>query len=318
VVGGGGDVSVVKGTLRESGIKRNAIRNSKSDSVFFFLNYVYLFLCLMVVFYPIWNVIVSSLSSPQAVIAGRVTFWPVQFSLKAYEQVFSNKMLMSGYKNSILYTFVGTCVNIVMTIALAYPLSRKDFVGRKLITGIFVFTMIFSAPLIPSYLNIRRLGMIDTLWVMVLPGAISTYNMIIARTFFQTNIPDEMIEAAELDGANDFHVILRLVLPLSKAIIAVLVLYYAVGHWNSYMGSLIYLNSDTKFPLQLVLRTILTNASQLQDMATNITDAESATLALVEVLKYAIIVFGSLPVLLLYPFVQQYFVKGVMVGSLKG
>jgi ABC-type glycerol-3-phosphate transport system permease component len=227
-------------------------------------------------------------------------------------------MLMSGYKNSIFYTVAGTLVNISMTIAIAWPLSRKDFVGRGVLTALFVFTMIFSAPLVPTYLNIRRLKLIDTFWVMIIPGAISTYNMIIARTFFHTNIPDEVIESAELDGASDFQIFFWLVLPLSKAVIAVLVLYYAVGHWNSYFNALIFLNTETKFPLQLVLRTILTNAAQLQEMAENITDAESAKLALVEVMKYAIIVFGSLPVLLLYPFVQKYFVKGVMIGSLKG
>ncbi|MGI5898343.1 MAG: carbohydrate ABC transporter permease [Christensenellales bacterium] len=304
--------------IQDNAIKKNIIRNSRSDLVFYFFNYIFLFLCFMVVFYPIWNVIVSSVSSPQEVIAGRVTLWPRKFNTNAYQQVFANKMLMGGYKNSITYTFAGTLVNIVMTIALAYPLSRKDFVGRGAITAIFVFTMIFSAPLIPSYLNIRRLGLIDTFWVMVLPTAISTYNMIIARTFFQSSIADEMLEAAELDGASDMRILINLVLPLSKAIIAVLVLYYAVSHWNTYFNALIYLNTETKFPLQLVLRTILTNAQQLQEMAENISDADSAKLALVEVMKYAIIVFGSLPVLMLYPFVQKYFVKGVMIGSLKG
>ena len=304
--------------INENASKKNAIRNSRSDSAFYFANYLFLFLCFLVVFYPIWNVIMCSLSSPQEVIAGRVTLWPRKFNINAYQQIFNNKMLMNGYKNSITYTVAGTFINIVMTLALAYPLSRKDFVGRGAITALFVFTMIFSAPLIPSYLNIRRLGLIDTFWVMVIPGAISTYNMIIARTFFQSSIAEEMIEAAELDGATDMKILTKLVLPLSKAVIAVLVLYYAVGHWNTYFSALIYLNTETKFPLQLVLRTILTNAQQLQEMADSISDADSARLALVEVMKYAIIVFGSLPVLMLYPFVQKYFVKGVMIGSLKG
>jgi ABC-type glycerol-3-phosphate transport system permease component len=298
--------------------RKNVIVYSFSDVVFHLLNYTLLLFCFLVVFFPIWNVIVSSVSSPQAVIAGRVSVWPVRLNFNAYKQVFDNRMLMSGYKNSLLYTAVGTLVNIFMTIVIAWPLSRKDFAGRGVLTVLFVFTMIFSAPLVPTYLNIRRLKLIDTFWVMIIPGAISTYNMIIARTFFQTNIAEEVIESAELDGASDFQILLRLVLPLSKAVIAVLVLYYAVGHWNSYFNALIYLNTETKFPLQLVLRTILTNAAQLQEMAESITDAESAKLALVEVMKYAIIVFGSLPVLLLYPFVQKYFVKGVMIGSLKG
>ena len=298
--------------------KNHPIRISKSDVFFYVINYTFLGVCFLIVFFPVWNVVMCSLSSPQAVIAGRVTFLPVGLNFNAYQQVFSNSMLMSGYRNSIAYAVVGTFINIVMTIMIAWPLSRKDFLGRKFLTAMFFFTMIFSAPLIPTYLNIRRLGLIDTFTVMVIPGAISVYNMIIARTFFQSSIPEEMLEAAELDGASDMQALFLLVLPLSKAIIAVLVLYYAVSHWNTYFNALIYLNSESKFPLQLVLRTILSNASQLQEMATSISDAESAKLALVEVMKYAIIVFGSLPVLLLYPFVQKYFVKGVMIGSLKG
>ena len=298
--------------------KNRPIRISKSDVFFYIINYTFLGVCFLIVFFPVWNVVMCSLSSPQAVIAGRVTFLPVGLNFNAYRQVFSNRMLMSGYRNSIAYAVVGTCINIVMTIMIAWPLSRKDFLGRKFLTAMFFFTMIFAAPLIPTYLNIRRLGLIDTFAVMVIPGAISVYNMIIARTFFQSSSPEEMLEAAELDGASDMQALFLLVLPLSKAIIAVLVLYYAVSHWNTYFNALIYLNTESKFPLQLVLRTILSNAAQLQEMASSISDAESAKLALVEVMKYAIIVFGSLPVLLLYPFVQKYFVKGVMIGSLKG
>jgi putative aldouronate transport system permease protein len=294
------------------------IRNARSDTLFYAINYIFLFFCFLIVFYPIWNVVCCSLSAPQEVIAGRVTLWPKRITFDAYLQVFDNALLMRGYLNSILYTVTGTLINLVMTVAIAYPLSRRDFVGRGVLTALFVFTMIFSAPLIPTYLNIRNLGLIDTIWVMILPGAISVYNMIIARTFFSSSIAEEMLEAAQLDGASDMQMLLRLVLPLSKSILAVLVLYYAVDHWNSYFNGLIYLNSESKFPLQVVLRTILTNAQNLQEMAQNVTDEESQMLALVEVMKYAIIVFGSLPVLLLYPFVQKHFVKGVMIGSLKG
>ena len=204
-----------------------------------------------------------------------------------------------------------------MTILAAYPLSVKDFVGRGIFTGLFVFTMIFSAPLIPTFLNIEELGLLDSIWVMVLPGAISVYNLIIARTFFQNTIPDEMVEAARLDGADDICVLTKLVLPLSKSILAVLVLYYAIAHWNSYFDAYIYLSSEDKFTLQVVLRNIMSTAAALQEMADATVD-QSKRAAMIEVLKYAVIVFGSLPVIALYPFVQKHFVKGVMIGSLKG
>jgi ABC-type glycerol-3-phosphate transport system permease component len=204
-----------------------------------------------------------------------------------------------------------------MTVMAAYPLSRPDFVGRGPIIKLFIFTMIFSAPLIPTYLNIRNLKMLDTIWAVTVPGAISVYNMIIARTFFQTTIPDEMIKAAELDGASDIQILFLLVLPLSKAVLAVLILFYAVSHWNAYFDAMIYFSTQSKFPLQLALRDILGNITAIENMA-NASAEQSIRLATVEVMKYAIIVFGSLPVVLLYPFIQKYFVKGVMIGSMKG
>lgn len=295
----------------------NHLKDSRADHVFYLLNYCFLCACMMIVATPLLNVIAQSLSSPRAVIAGRVTFWPVEFSTMAYREVFRSKLLIDGYKNSIVYTTVGTCINIVMTVMAAYPLSRPDFVGRNIITKLFVFTMIFTAPLIPTYLNIRNLGMLDKIWAITVPGAISVYNMIIARTFFQNSIPDEMIKAAELDGADDIQIIFMIILPLSKAVLAVLVLFYAVGHWNAYFDAMIYFNSQSKFPLQLALRDILSNAGAIENM-TNISIEQSMRLATVEVMKYAIIVFGSLPVICLYPFIQKYFVKGVMIGSLKG
>ncbi len=297
--------------------KKSKLKNSFSDKVFYTFNAVFLFIAFLVTVIPIINVVAQSLSSPGDVIAGRVFLLPVNFTLDAYAQVFSSKMLLMGYSNSLLYTVVGTVINIVMTVMAAYPLSRKDFVGRNILMGLFVFTMIFTAPLIPTYLNIRNLKMLDTIWAMVIPGAISVYNMIIARTFFQSSIPEEMIEAAELDGASDLHVLLRLVLPLSKSILAVLVLFYAVGHWNAFFDGFIYLKSESKLPLQVVLRNILSSATAIEQMA-NATTEQNMRLAVVEVMKYAIIVFGSLPVICLYPFVQKHFVKGVMIGSLKG
>ena len=295
----------------------NHLKKSWSDRAFTAVNTVLLLFALLIVALPVLYVIAQSLSAPQEVIAGRVLFWPKRLTVTAYKEIFRSKMLLTGYKNSILYTFTGTLVNVTMTVMCAYPLSRKDFVGRKQIMWLFVFTMIFSAPLIPSFLNVRNLNMLNTIWAMVIPGAISAYNMVIARTFFMNTIPDEMIEAADLDGASDMQILIRLVLPLSKAIIAVLVLFYAVGHWNSYFDAFIYLSSEDKLPLQVILRNILANAKMIEEMA-DATVEQSERLALVEVLKYAVIVFGSLPVLILYPFVQKYFVKGIMIGSVKG
>ncbi|MCR4622589.1 MAG: carbohydrate ABC transporter permease [Clostridiales bacterium] len=295
----------------------NYLKKSWADRTFTVVNTLLLIFALLIVALPILYVIAQSLSTPQEVIAGRVLFWPKRITFIAYKEIFRSKMLLSGYKNSIIYTFTGTLVNVAMTVMCAYPLSRKDFIGRKQIMWLFVFTMIFSAPLIPSYINVRNLKMLNSIWAMIIPGAISAYNMVIARTFFMSNIPDEMIEAADLDGASDMQILVKLVLPLSKAIVAVLVLFYAVGHWNSYFDAFIYLNSEDKLPLQVILRNILANAKMIEEMA-DATVEQNERLALVEVLKYAVIVFGSLPVLILYPFVQKYFVKGIMIGSVKG
>ena len=293
------------------------LKKSFSDKAFIVLNYVLLALALLIVLIPLLHVVAQSVSAPTEVVAGRVFIIPKKPTLIAYQEIFRSRLLLSGYGNSILYTVVGTLVNILMTILCAYPLSRKDFIGRKWMMWLFVFTMIFSAPLIPTYLNVRNLKLIDTMWAVILPGAIGVYNMVVARTFFMNTIPDEMIEAAELDGASDLQIVRLIVLPLSKAIMAVLTLFYAVSHWNSYFDAFMYLSSENKLPLQVVLRNILANAKLIEEMA-NASVEQSQRLAMVEVLKYAVIVFGSLPVIMLYPFVQKHFVKGVMVGSIKG
>ncbi|MGB8455682.1 MAG: carbohydrate ABC transporter permease [Anaerocolumna sp.] len=288
-----------------------------SNRAFHAVNTIFLIYCFVIVIIPLLNVIASSFSEPGAVITGKVTLFPKGFNVNAYKQIFQSRMLLTGYKNSIVYTVVGTVINIIMTIMAAYPLSVKNFAGRKIFTGLFIFTMIFTAPLIPTFLNIQKLGLLDTIWAMVLPGAISVYNMVIARTYFQNSIPEEMLEAANLDGASDLKILLHLVLPLSKSIMAVLALYYAVAHWNSYFDAYIYLSSEKRFTLQVVLRNIMSTAASLQEMADATAD-QSNRAAMIEVLKYAIIVFGSLPIIVMYPFVQKHFVKGVMIGSLKG
>ncbi len=291
-------------------------RMSKNNKAFYIVNTTFLIICFLIIMLPILNVVSSSFSTPSAVVRGQVSFWPKGFNIEAYKQIFSNKQLIVGYRNSILYTVVGTCVNIIMTVLAAYPLSVKDFVGRKFFTSLFIFVMVFTAPLIPTYLNIKNLGLLDSMWALILPGAISVYNMIIARTYFQNSIPAEMLESARLDGCDDIKVLVSMILPLSRSIMAVLVLYYAVAHWNSYFDAFIYLASEDKFTLQVVLRNIMNSVKALEDMA--VTAEQSMRAATVEVLKYAVIVFGSLPLILLYPFVQKHFVKGVMIGSVKG
>lgn len=295
-------------------MKKQFFNNNKA---FYAINSVILILAVLVIALPLLNVLASSFSSSSAVIRGQVGFLPVEFNLNAYAQILESKALWLGFLNSFFYTFLGTIINIVMTVMVAYPLSTKDFVGRNVIMKLFLFIMVFAAPLIPTYLNVRSLGLLDSVWALVLPGAISVQNMIIARTFFASSIPGEMLEASRIDGADDITILFRIVLPLAKPILAVLVLYYAISHWNSYFNAFIYLNSSDKFPLQVVLRNILSTSESLQEM-TSLTTNQSERAAILETMKYAIIVFGSLPMVVLYPFVQKYFVKGVMIGSVKG
>ena len=299
-------------------VGRRNLRPGFSDRVFHVINYIYLFLALLIVLFPLINVVSQSLSSPNAVITGKVFLWPIEPTLDAYRRIFENNDLMMGFGNSIFYTVVGTSINLIMTIMAAYPLSKKDFYGKNVIIGIFVFTMMFNAGLIPNYLLIKSLGLYNTRWVMVIPNAMSVWNVMIARTFFKNTIPEDMCEAAELDGASDIETIISIILPLSTPIIAVLTLFYAVGHWNSYFSGLIYLQSKHLLPLQVVLRNILASTQIIEQMTGAITEEQAKSLALVEVLRYAIIVFASLPVIILYPFIQKYFVKGVMIGALKG
>jgi putative aldouronate transport system permease protein len=277
---------------------------------------LFLFLLLLAVLYPLIYILSSSFSSPGAVISGKVWLWPVDFSLDGYIAVFKDKNIISGFRNTFLYTIVGTAVNVVMTILAAYPLSRR-FIGRNVIMFLFVFSMLFQAGLIPTYLTIRTFGLINTMWALVIPGALSVFNVIIARTFYQSTLAPELFEAAQLDGCNHIQFLLRIVLPLSKAITAVLCLFYAVAHWNSFFDALIYLNNRKLFPLQLVLRDILVSNTIDPNMVAD-PQMMAAKVGLSDLLKYSMIIVASLPVWLAYPFVQRYFVSGVMIGSIKG
>lgn len=280
-------------------------------------NYLILTLLLIIILYPLIYVLSASFSSGSAVTSGRVWLWPVEPTLAGYEAIFSNRMVLVGFYNSAFYTVVGTLINVVMTILAAYPLSRPELPGRRVIAFLFFFTLLFSGGLIPTYLVVRDLDMLSTRWAMIIPGALSVWNMLIARTFFENNIPRELREAAELDGCDDFNFLWRIVLPLSGSIIAVLALFYGVGHWNSYFNALIYLYDQNLWPLQLVLRDILVE-NQI-DPSMMVDAREMATRAqLRELLKYSLIVVATLPLLIAYPFVQRHFVKGVMIGSVKG
>lgn len=290
---------------------------SKDDLIFNIVNYTLLGLALVIYLYPLIYIVSSSFSSVDAVVKGKVWLFPVDFSLDGYKAVFKSSKIWSGYLNSFIYMIVGTSINLVVTFMAAYPLSRQDLKGRNAIMMFFTFTMIFSGGIVPTYLVVSKLKLINTIWAMVIPGALSVYFMIIAKTFFQTTIPVELQEAAEMEGCSTPKLIWYIILPLSKAIIAVLLLFYAIAHWNSYFDALLYLNTEDKQPLQIVLREILIkneqNASMLRDA-----ELMEKSEGLKQLLKYSLIVVSSLPVLCIYPFVQKYFVKGVMIGSVKG
>jgi multiple sugar transport system permease protein/putative aldouronate transport system permease protein len=293
------------------------IRDSESDRWFNRGNYVILSLFLAAVLYPCIFIVSASFSSTEAVVSGRVWLWPVDPGLQGYRAVFENKAVWRGFLNSIYYTGVGTFCNVCLTVIAAYPLSRRDFVGRSVFMFLFVFTILFSGGMIPTYLLVKQLGMLNTVWAMILPSALSVFNVIITRTYFQTTIPNEMLEAAQMDGCSDIRFLRRIVLPLSGPILAVITLFYAVGHWNSYFNALLYLNDRSLFPLQLVLRGILIQNQIDPSMMMNEEDLV-ARQGLADLLKYSLIVVATVPVLVIYPFVQKHFVKGVMIGSVKG
>ncbi len=290
---------------------------STGDKIFIVSVYAILSLILVIVLYPLIYVVAASFSDPQAVISGKVILWPVDVTLRGYQAVFKNPKIITGFANSLFYMFVGTAINLVMTMLCAYPLSRKEFTARNKIAALFVFTMYFSGGLVPNYMIVSKLGLINTRWAMLIPTAMSTYNMIIARTYMVNSIPDELYEAAQLDGCSPFKYLLKVIVPLSKPIIAVLALYYGIAKWNNYFDAMLYLNDSSKWPITMVLREILI---QNQIDPTMLTDASalSKLQGMTELLKYSVIVVASVPVLMIYPFVQKYFVKGVTIGAVKG
>lgn len=288
------------------------------DKVVYFINYIMLTVLLVMVLYPLIYIVSCSFSSGDALMSGKVKLFPVDLTLQSYQAVFKYQSIWTGYRNAIIYAIVGTVISMVLTLFAAYPLSRSDFRGKKIFTVIILFTMMFSGGLIPTYLLVKNLGLMDSIWAVVLPGAVNAYNIIVARTFFANTIPKELQEAAEMDGCSDFRFFIKIVIPLSAPIIAVLSLWVIVGLWNSYFGPMIYLNSQEKYPLQLVLRRILL----LSQVNLNQSSIDPETIRknqyLSEMLKYGTIIISTLPLMVIYPFVQKYFVKGVMIGSVKG
>jgi ABC-type glycerol-3-phosphate transport system permease component len=294
------------------------MRLSFVDRLFYIVDYLFLAFCGVVVLIPLVNVFAQSFSDPRSVLAGRVYLWPRNFTMDTFRLILRNRNIITGYLNTFYYASVGTCINLVMTVFCAYPLSRSDFVGRNILMLIFAFTMMFGGGMIPTYIIIKNLGLIDTRWVMLLPGALAVWNMILARTFFQNTIPKELYESAELDGAGDIKILVSIVLPLSTPILAVLTLFYAVStHWNSYFDAMMYLRSESLYNIQLVLRNAIANIAALLYMTGNLSQQEQS-MAMAEASKYCIIVISILPVMIIYPFVQKYFIKGIMIGAIKG
>jgi putative aldouronate transport system permease protein len=297
----------------------SVIKQCRQDRIFNIINYALLIIFFLLIIYPLIFIISCSFSSGQALLTGQVKLLPVEPSLLCYKTVFTYTPIWIGYANSLFYMIVGTCVNVVLTICAAYPLSRPELKGKKFLNWYFLFTMLFNGGLVPNYMLVKNLGLLNSRWAIVLTGALSVYNVIVARSFFKQTIPEELLEAARIDGCSYFKFITNVVIPLSKPIIAVISLWVAVGIWNSYFTPLIYLNDSSLQPLQLVLRNILLISTQV-DFTKSTSNPELMQNAkyLGELLKYGSIVVASLPLMILYPFVQKYFVKGVMIGSLKG
>ncbi|AYJ44726.1 carbohydrate ABC transporter permease [Enterococcus casseliflavus] len=298
------------------------IKDTRADKIFLIFVYVFLAISLLIVLYPLIYIISASISNPHLVNSGEMWLLPKGITFEGYRTLLGNSSIWRGYLNTIYYTVLGTSINLLVTLPCAYALSREDFYGRRAFTNFMLVTMFLSGGLIPSYLLIRSLGMLNTVWALVIPGAVSVYNVVVTRTFFQSTIPREMEEAAIVDGCSDFRLFMQIVLPLSTPIIAVMALFYGVGHWNSFFNALIYLSDRSMYPLQMILREILI----LQDMSSNTVNNVTSEMAnmlyskqqLAQVIKYGVMIVSSLPVIIVYPFLQKYFVKGMMVGSIKG
>ncbi len=296
----------------------------KKLSMFDICNYSFMVLLLFITIYPLYFTVIASLSDPKAVATGQVLWRPVGFTLESYRQVFDYKPIWNGYANTIFYTVAGTLFNLLLTIPAAYTLSKKYLPGKNILTGFFMITMYFSGGMVPTYLLVKNLGLVNSRWALVILGGISVYNLIVTKTFFSTSISESLYEASRIDGAGEIRTFLSVALPLAKPIVAVIALYYAVGHWNDYFTALLYVNDKTKVPLQTVLREILIqnqNALDPEKMKRTMTEGELIDSAkrvyTAYAMKYSMVFIASAPLLVVYPFIQKYFVKGVMIGAVK-
>ena len=295
----------------------NRVGIPSEDKILYGIVYTVMILLLITILYPLIYILSNSFSSGQAVTAGRVLLWPVDFSLTGYKIIFDYRQIWTGYKNTIIYTLTATSLNLALTICAAYPLSRRDFIGRNFYMTLFMIIMFFSGGMIPNYILMSRLKLTNSGWAVILSGAISVSNMIIMRTYFINSIPGDLFDAARIDGITDWGYLFRIVLPLSRAILAVIILYYAVAHWNSYFNAMLYLRDKDLYPLQMVLRDIL-SASRIDLSQVDDVETLAALIGASDLVKYTMIVVSTVPMLCAYPFVQKYFEKGVMIGSVKG
>lgn len=301
----------------KNAVKSNHIKNkSMSDRIFGAAIIILSIAIFIIIVYPLWFVIIASISNSNLVNLGKVTIWPKDIRFYGFKMIFEDTRIWKGYANTILYVVAGTALNMVVTMPAAYALSRKDFSTRNKIMFYFVFTMFFSGGLVPLYMTVSSLGLISTKTILIVFLAINTYNLIIARTFIQNSIPDELYEAAILDGCSHFKFFLKVVLPLSKAIISVLLLYYAVYHWNDYFNALIFNNKAENAPLQTILREILLLNQSFASGSGGVQGGYAQSSA--DQIKYAVIIVSTVPILCVYPFIQKYFEKGVMIGAVKG
>lgn len=296
---------------------RKSNRQSAFDIGFDVVSTLLLIVALLIVLYPLYFVLIASISDANSISLGKVILLPKNIDFVGYRRILQDNRIMNGYVNSILYTMASTVIGTITTILAGYSFSRTDLVGRKALMMVYVFTMYFTGGLIPTYLVVKDVGLLGSPWAVILMGAISVYNIIIARSFFSSSIPVDLYEAAQLDGCSNGRFFISIVVPLSKSIIAVIALYYAVAQWNGYFNALIYLNKQSQYPLQMVLREILLSSQSVQADVTDV-DAIQEMQRIAATIKYGVIVVASLPMLILYPFIQKYFVKGVMIGSVKG
>lgn len=295
------------------------MRAISQDRVFDIVVYTFLAVLTLCVLYPLIFVLSASFSEPEMVNGGKVALLPKGFNVDGYKEILAYKPIWQGYMNTIIYTVVGTLVNLAVTLSGAYALSRSELYGRNTIAFLFALTMFFSGGLIPTYVLVSSLGLRDTMWALILPGAASMYNLIICRTYFATTIPNELYESGKMDGASDLRMFWSIALPLSAPIIAVMALFYGVGHWNQFFSALIYLSDEAKYPLQLVLRTVLlqqTSGGALDNSVEALTDFNRRA-RLAELMKYGLVIVAAGPLLIIYPFLQRFFVKGIMVGAIK-